>query len=95
MTLIKIANKPQNTTKKLFSNLKPVIQLEEKIDTLYKIDCLQCSGSNVGPSGQHLKSRIKNHINDVKNLKETTDLSKHSLETGHSLDFTNVQILSQ
>lgn len=40
---MRVANKPCNTIKKLLSNLKPTIQLEENINTVFKIDCLHSS----------------------------------------------------
>lgn len=49
----------------------------------------------MGQSNEHLKSRMKNHANDVINHKNTTALCKHYIETGHKFDFGNVQLLTQ
>lgn len=90
---IEIADKPQNHSKQFFTKLKPDIPKSETANTVYKINCKDCSSIYIGQSSQYLKNRIRNHKNDIRNLKDSTALSRHALENDHNIDFENTTIL--
>jgi len=63
-------------------------------NVVYKISCSDCNASYVGQTKRQLKTRLKEHSNNIK-----SDTSKHSvitqhiLEYSHTFDWNNTKIL--
>ena len=77
--------------KKLFPPWKDKIAKDFKNNIVYQVTC-QCGLHYIGQTKQWLKSRLYNHNNDIKKLKKTTGLFKHSIEEHHSVDFPYTKI---
>ena len=65
----------------------------ENQNVVYKIDCHNCSATYIGQTSQLLKTRTSQHKNNVRNLDKKSALANHVLDTGHTIDFTNIKIL--
>jgi len=59
-------------------------ELLQKNNIVYKINCGNCEASYVGQTKRQLKTRIKEHCNNIK-----LDKSKHSVITEHRIDFNH------
>jgi len=55
-----------------------------KNNVIYKINCKDCNASYVGQTKRRLKTRIKEHCNNIK-----LDDSKHSVVTQHIIDYNH------
>ena len=53
---------------------------------------LVAAASN-GQTDKYLETRLSQHKRDVRDKKETSALSQHSLQLGHTMDFDNTKIL--
>lgn len=78
---IKIADRPDNQTRKFFTKLKPEIPLNVS-NVVYKINCTNCDAVYIGESSQYLRIRINNQYN-VKNREECTALSRYVIQKEH------------
>jgi len=65
-----------------------------KSNIVYKIHCQNCEASYVGQTKQQLKTRIKEHFNNIK-LDETRHsvISQHILNHNHSFNWKDIKIL--
>jgi len=57
-------------------------EYSQKNNIVYKINCSNCEASYVGQTKRQLKTRVKEHCNNIKLNK-----SKHSVITEHRLNF--------
>lgn len=65
-----------------------------RCDVVYKLNCWECDTSYVGQTKRKLKTRIKNHKNDVdKNNGILSVVSEHRLEEEHDFEWNTVEIL--
>ena len=64
---------------------KDKIKKEEHSNVVYKINCHDCNYSYVGQTKRKLRTHLKEHINDLKNL---LILCLLSLITNHDHDHT-------
>jgi len=63
-------------------------------DVVYKINCQDCDASYVGQTKKLLKTRIKEHVNDIKKLGSPSVISNHRLSHNHDFDWEEVRILN-
>jgi len=61
---------------------KDYTEHSQKNNIVYKINCRNCEASYVGQTKRQLKTRVKEHCNNIK-----LDQSKHSVITEHRLNF--------
>ena len=66
----------------------------DKTNVVYKLNCQNCNVSYIGQTKRHLRTRVKEHSNNIK-LHETNHsvISKHRVESGHDFDWTKPNIL--
>ncbi|EFN62754.1 hypothetical protein EAG_02768, partial [Camponotus floridanus] len=84
-------------TKKL-NNLirrgKDNLQNNDKTGVVYKLNCKDCNLSYIGQTKRHLRTRLKEHCNNIK-LHESNHsvISKHRSESRHDFDWSKPNIL--
>lgn len=86
---IRIANKLNNTTNKMFTNLKDKISKGKTEGVVYKIPC-QCDVSYIGETSKSLDTRIKQHMDDVRltrNKKVVFDAQQNNKDDDDKLKF--------
>lgn len=95
-TNIKLGFKSFSTVRTILNNLHPPIIPLEKHGVIYIFNCNDCAGEYIGQTGQKLKERIKQHIQDSKQKDFTqnqTAVVHHIINTGHSFNYDEVRIL--
>lgn len=101
---IQLALKNNNTVGKFFSKTKSRIEKEDQSNIVYKIRCNGdksdiCQKVYVGTTRTKLKTRVSGHKSDQKAidrpLEQKTALAAHCTLTGHTPNFTDVEILTQ
>lgn len=93
---IKIAPRPPYKLSTIFTKTKDKIPQNEKSGVVYKIPCADCDKIYIGETIQKLGTRVKQHQNSCKTIKDNnnlTALAKHHFDYQHSFDFTGVKIL--
>ena len=60
---------------------------------MYKIPCNSCNKCYIGETGRDLSIRLKEHIRDVKDKKISSAPFNHFINTGHSLNYDNTQLI--
>ena len=91
------ANKTLNT---IFTNTKSTINKLQQNNVVYEIKCLgnneqQCEKVYIGTTKRSLETRIKEHETDISKEKESTGLSQHTKQYGHTADLYGVRILDK
>lgn len=89
----KIAFKNILPISSLFSQIKDKIDILNKSNVVYKIDCLDCNKCYIGQTCTKLKQRISLHKSNIKTNKDSCQLAFHSRNENHQPDFTNIKIL--
>ena len=56
---------------------------------MYKVNCAICSAFYVGKTDRRLKQRLVEHRDS-----NDSALKRHTLETGHSIDYENPSVLA-
>jgi len=97
---IKIADKPINKLNtSIYSQLKDSIPKEKKTCVVYQVDCGDCDKIYIGQTKQYIKTRISQHksttVSTKKSQNTKTALAKHSINTRHTFNFTDVKILDK
>ncbi|XP_045456272.1 uncharacterized protein LOC123666111 [Melitaea cinxia] len=91
---IKTFFKPPKTISQFLPSVKCHIPLQDA--GVYKLDC-DCGLSYIGQTKRSIKTRVKEHIADLKHRRYTKSaISKHSLDTAsHYIRFDKPQILAK
>ena len=88
---IKTYFKPSNKINQLLRPIKCNIPLQDA--GVYKIDC-DCGLSYIGQTKRSIKTRIKEHIADMKNNRTTKSaVCEHALKPNHFIRFDKPQVL--
>lgn len=92
---VKIAHKPAQPMRRVYTNLKQKLGTGKKSCVVYKVDCLDCDGCYIGETTARLEDRMKQHQGDIRrmNVKEATALVAHAKSNDHCFDFENVSVL--
>lgn len=93
-----VAPRPPAKIGSVFTELKQKLALEEKSNVVYKIPCNGCEKCYIGETTQLLKTRAKQHENDVCNRAKNpskTALVKHVVDTSHNFNFVGKKILKE
>lgn len=95
---VHLAMKPpiKASNKQFFKNLKSQLQIGQKSDVVYKINCKNCNVVYIGETTQKLTKRMKQHQYDCKTIKQQANISalaKHARSNKHEFDFENTKIL--
>ncbi|KYN20105.1 hypothetical protein ALC57_07533 [Trachymyrmex cornetzi] len=62
-------------------------------NVIYKINCIDCDVSYVGQTKRHLKTRIKEHRNNIKYESKHSVVTKHITDYNHKFNWEKVKIL--
>jgi len=63
-------------------------------DVVYKINCKDCEASYVGQTKRRLRTKIKEHINDInKKSGALSVISIHHMENNHEFDWDDVGMI--
>ncbi|KYN37516.1 hypothetical protein ALC56_08117, partial [Trachymyrmex septentrionalis] len=86
--------KPINNLNKFITIGKDKINKDEHSGVVYKIDCKDCNYTYVGQTKRKLRTRLKEHMNDVKKPVEALSvISNHRINNDHGMDWENTKIL--
>lgn len=76
-----------------FTKLKDPVLTSERFVLVYNIPCSGCDVVYIGETIQHLKTRIRQHTNDVKNKRtKNSALVDHALNHHNNFNFDNTSI---
>jgi len=86
---------------RILNNLGKYIKVHKDINhtltnnnVVYKIHCNDCNASYVGQTKRQLKTRIKEHYNNIKlPSSKPSVITEHIIKCSHSFDWDNVEIL--
>ena len=60
---------------------------------VYKIPCKDCPKSYIGETGRDLSARFREHKSDIQIQKKDSGVATHVMDTNHSFDFENAEII--
>lgn len=90
---LKIALRNNTTIRSLFTSLKDKTPLLLQSNVVYSIPCNDCSQVYIGQTSRTLKARITSHKSDTRTKKTTCQLSRHSNDLKHTMNFEDIKIL--
>ena len=83
-----------NNLNRFIKTEKDKIKKDELSNVVYQINCKDCDYSYVGQTKRKLKTRLKEHINDLKKpINSHSVISNHRIDIDHAIDWTNAKIL--
>lgn len=83
-----------NKLNKFIRTHKDKNQQSGNSNVVYKINCGDCDASYVGQTKRQLKTRIKEHKNNIRvESKRLSVISEHIIQENHTFDWDNVKIL--
>jgi len=83
---LKLAYSSVNSLNKFIKTGKNKLNSLSCCDVVYKINCQDCDASYVGQTKKLLKTRIKEHINDIKKSGSLSVIFNHRLSHNHDFD---------
>ena len=86
---IKVVFKYTNNVQDLLIKNGPI----NKQGVIYKIDCNNCEKQYIGQTGRHLNIRLKEHKYAIDCKNSNNSLFNHYLNTGHSINLENANII--
>jgi len=90
----KIAYKCNHKLKKFIKPIKDPIPRCQNNNVVYKIQCSDCEATYIGQTKRQLRTRIKEHKQNVKKKTDTLPvITEHILNTGHNFDWDNTAII--
>jgi len=90
---LKLAYSSVNSLNKFITTGKDKLNSLGSCDVVYKINCQDCNASYVGQTKRLLKTRIKEHVNDIKKSGSPSVISNHRLSHNHEFDWEGVRTL--
>lgn len=91
---IKTCMKPHQTLRNVLSRPKDPVEKKHQTGVVYSIPCLDCDVKYVGETKRSLKTREKEHMAALRlHHPQKSALAEHALNTGHSIDWTNISII--
>ena len=83
-----------NNLSKFIKTGKDRVKKDERSNIVYKIECKDCNYSYVGQTKRKLKTRLKEHIKDLKKpIESLSVISNHRIDKDHRMDWDNTKIL--
>ena len=70
------------------TKIKCPIPIISQSNVVYRINCKECKNFYIGKTNRRLSQRLKEHASS-----ESSALTKHSIESGHIIDFGSPQVL--
>ncbi|KYM95315.1 hypothetical protein ALC62_14037, partial [Cyphomyrmex costatus] len=90
---INIVYKPTNNLGGIIKTGKDKLNKFDNTNVVYKINCKDCDMSYVGQTKRRLRTRLKEHRDDLKKSNNNSVVSKHQLNCKHDIDWDNTAIL--
>jgi len=91
---IKTAFHCNNKLNKLINTGKDDLLPTQHMNSVYRIDCSGCNASYIGQTKRQLKTRIKEHKQDLfKKTGTFSVVSEHRMKYGHDFDWEEVKVL--
>ena len=78
-----------------FPSPKCRVPAEQQTGVVYEIPCKECSWTYIGETGRSFQTRKKEHIRNVKNYAQGSNIANHSWKHGHAIDFENHRIIDK
>jgi len=97
----RVAYKSATTIRKLFTNNKDKVDIAQQNNIVYQVKCNgserdRCNLSYIGTSKRNLKTRMKEHEDDIRKKRtNSTALCEHAITKEHTIDFENVSIIDK
>ena len=92
---IHLCHKPSNKLRYNLCNFKDRREPSNQAGVVYKLCCNDCSAVYIGDTGRLLNERIEEHRKDVAKSNATANVYLHVQSTGHTFDFSNVNVIAQ
>ena len=91
---IKLASKSENTLRKKLCNLKDKLPTGNVKNSVYKINCSECSAAYVGETSRQTQTRIAEHQGYITKKTQTSGIYQHHSRVGHTMDWNNFKIIA-
>lgn len=62
-------------------------------NVVYRVSCCDCDATYVGQTKKQLKTRVKEHRNDIKRSSSPSIISRHRFELNHNFDWNGIEII--
>ena len=92
---IRVAYKPVKKIKDAIVHPKDPLKKEDRAGVVYRVSCDECDASYIGQTGRKLGDRLVEHRNSTSRRPESSAVGLHSAETGHQIQWENVEILGR
>ena len=92
---IRVATKPLLTLEQMLPSPKDRPPSEEQTNVIYRINCADCSWSNIGETGRAFITRKKEHMKNVEKHKAGSNIAKNAWSFDHKIDFQNCKIIDK
>ena len=89
-----VSYKPPPTLRSFLVRKKPP-GLGEPRGLVYRVPCGQCEWSYVGETGRTLGERLAEHKRAVRQWSTSSEIAKHVMEEGHSVDWEAASIVAR
>ena len=83
------------TLQREFPSVKHRPPTEEKTNVIYKIPCKDCPWNYIGETGRSLKTRKSEHVRNVKQNKDGSNIAKHAWDCDHVIDFDISKVIDK
>ncbi len=74
---------------------KDPVEPLDSCGVVYQIPCSDCDQSYIGHSGRPLNIRVQEHKTAVRKSSVSSGVADHTIKTGHSIDWDQVDILDR
>ena len=68
---------------------------ENQTNVIYQIGCSDCPWNYIGETGRAFNTRKKEHVRNVKQFKDGSNIAKHAWSNDHKIDFENSKIIDK
>ncbi len=92
---VNVAFKPHQTLRQYLVRPKDPVEPSEACGVVYQIPCGDCDETYIGHSGRPLNTRVQEHKNAVRKSSVSSGVADHTIKTGHSIDWEQVDIIDR
>ena len=92
---IRVAHKPNNTIRHILMRPKDSVDQTEMTNIIYEIPCRSCDWKYVGQSSRQMRTRLKEHIADVRRDSQLSQVAEHTRSTGHQFAFDQTRVIDR
>ncbi len=83
------------TLQREFPSVKHRPPTEEQTNVIYKIPYKDCPWNYIGETGRSLKTRKSEHVRNVKQNKDGSNIAKHAWDCDHVIDFDISKVIDK